>query len=73
MKPKITDKDNSVFKTHKSYSPEEVLAAGGTTAFALKHGKDRDSLIKALENLPPIEPFTEEEWTDLMQQVARDK
>jgi len=65
--------NSGLFKTHKSYSPEEILAAGGTTAFALKMGKDNESLIKALENSPPIEPFSDEEWADLMDQVAKDK
>ncbi|HEY5328077.1 MAG TPA: hypothetical protein VIJ27_13830 [Mucilaginibacter sp.] len=65
--------NQGLFKTHKSYTPEEILAAGGTTAFALKMGKDRDSLIKALENAPKPEPFTDEEWADLMADLARDK
>jgi len=37
-----------------------VLAAGGTTAFALKLGKTREALIKALQDAHPMEPFTEE-------------
>jgi hypothetical protein len=72
MKPYIP-KNQGLFKTHKSYSPEDILAAGGTTAFAIKMGKDNESFIKALQNAPPIEPFTEEEWADLMEQVARGK
>ncbi len=72
MKPKITEK-KSVWKTHKSYTVEEVFAAGGTTAFGLKMGKNNETLINALKNAPPIEPFTDEEWADLMEQVANDK
>jgi hypothetical protein len=72
MKPYIP-KNQGLFKTHTSHSPEEIFAAGGTTAFGLKMGKDNESLIKALQNAPPIEPFTDEEWADLMEQVARDK
>jgi hypothetical protein len=72
MKSDISTKKN-VWKTHKSYTPEEVFAAGGTTAFGLKMGKNNETMIKALQNAPPIEPFTEEEWADLMEQVARDK
>jgi len=30
-------------------------------------------MIKALENAAPIEPFTQEEWDDLMEQLAKDK
>jgi hypothetical protein len=65
--------NKGLFKTHKSYTPEEILAAGGTTAFALKMGKDRDSLIKALENAAKPEPFTDEEWADLMADLEKDK
>ena len=72
MKPYISP-NKGLFKTHKSYSPEEILAAGGTTAFALKMGKDMDSLIKALENAPKPEPFTDEEWADLMADLEKDK
>ncbi len=65
--------NEGLFKTHKSYTPEEILAAGGTTAFGRKTAKNKLDVIKAIENAPPIEPFTEEEWTDLMGQLAKDK
>ncbi|HWZ16449.1 MAG TPA: hypothetical protein VNW95_14515 [Mucilaginibacter sp.] len=65
--------NKGLFKMHKSYTPEEILAAGGTTAFALKMGKDRDSLIKALENAAKPEPFTDKEWADLMADLEKDK
>jgi hypothetical protein len=38
MKPDISA-NKGLFKTHKSYSPEEILAVGRTTAFAQKWGK----------------------------------
>jgi hypothetical protein len=72
MKSKTSATQN-LFKEHKSYSPDEIIAAGGATAFGEKMGKNRDSLIKALENAPKPEPFTEEEWADLMADLARDK
>lgn len=72
MKPKTFAADN-LFKNIKSHSPEEVFAAGGTTAFSLKMGKTNESMIKALENSPPIEPFTDEEWAELMEEMRRDK
>jgi hypothetical protein len=72
MNLKITS-DKKLFSDLKSYTPEEILAAGGTTAFSIKMGKDRESLIKALENAPQPEPFTEEEWADLMADLAKDK
>ena len=71
MKPKTTDK--GVFGTHKSVTVEEIMAAGGATAFGIKSGKNNETLIKALENSPKPEPFTEEEWDDLMKQLANDK
>ncbi len=72
MKPEISDNER-LWKAHKSYTPEEVLAAGGATAFGLKMGKTNESWINALKNAPPIEPFTDEEWAKLMDEVARDK
>jgi hypothetical protein len=36
MKKEVIE-NKDLFKTIKSYSPEEIFAAGGTTAFALKH------------------------------------
>jgi hypothetical protein len=72
MKPKIPGIDG-LWKTHKSYTPEEVFAAGGTTVFGLKMGKTNETLAEALKNAPPIDPFSDEEWADLMEQVAKDK
>jgi len=72
MKTDISE-NKGLFKTHKSYTPEEVFAAGGATAFGRRSGKNNETLIKALESVPKPEPFTEEEWADLMEQVAKDK
>lgn len=64
---------NAAFKTHLSHSPEEVLAAGGTTAFSLKSNKSKKKMIEALESAPVAEPFTDEEWNDLLKQMNEDK
>lgn len=72
MKHNISTSSGS-FKTHPSYSPEEVLAAGGTTAFSLKSDKNTKKLIQALQNSPVVEPFTDEEWSDLSKQMNKDK
>jgi len=72
MKQNISANEG-LFKTHKSYTPEEILAAGGTTAFGRKTAKNKFDVIEAIKNAPPIEPFTEEEWADLMEQLAKDK
>ena len=71
MKPAIKI-DTQGFKPVKSYSVEEIFAAGGTTAFAIKMGNTPEAMIKALENAPK-EPATIEELQDLMAQLARDK
>jgi hypothetical protein len=71
MNPDITNK--SEFRTHTTVSPEKILAAGGTTAFGLQAGKNNETLKKALRNSPKPEPFTEEEWASLMEQMANDK
>jgi hypothetical protein len=65
--------NQGLFKAHRSYAPEEILAAGGTTAFGRKTAKNKLDVIKAIKNAPPIEPFSDEEWADLMEQVAGDK
>ncbi|WP_121201106.1 hypothetical protein [Mucilaginibacter gracilis] len=71
MKTNLSDKNG--IRTHKSVSPEEIIAAGGTTAFGIKSGKNNETLKKALKKSPKPEPFTEEEWGSLMEQMANDK
>ena len=60
-------------RTHITVTPEEIFAAGGTTAFGIKSGKNNETLKKALKSSPKPEPFTEEEWASLMEQLANDK
>ncbi|WP_221394512.1 hypothetical protein [Dyadobacter sp. NIV53] len=73
MKADISSGSIRLSETQRSYSPDEILAAGGATAFGRKSGKNNQTLIHALENAAPIEPFTEEEWNDLLAQLERDK
>jgi hypothetical protein len=62
------------FKTHESYSPEEIFAAGGTTAFAIKIGKTYENMMEKIKNAPKFDvEFTDEEWDDLMEQLKNDK
>jgi hypothetical protein len=68
-----TSEDINGFTAHKSYTPQEILAAGGTTAFALRHGKTNESLIRALESVGITEPFTEKEWKDFLLEIEKDK
>lgn len=65
--------NTSLIKTHKTCTPEEILSAGGATLFGRKMKKNNATLIEALQKVPDIEPFTEEEWNMLQLQVARDK
>ncbi|MFC0515609.1 hypothetical protein ACFFGT_15425 [Mucilaginibacter angelicae] len=72
MKHNISTNNGSL-KIHPTHSPEEVLAAGGTTAFSLKSNKSTKKLIKALQNSPLVEPFSDKEWSDLSKQMDKDK
>jgi hypothetical protein len=60
------------FKTLKSYSVEEILAAGGTAAFAHKKGITGQKQMDALKALPALN-FSEEEWNELVNQMKNDK
>jgi hypothetical protein len=61
------------FKTFSTVSTEEILAAGGATAFGIKTGKNAGELKKALKNIPKPEPFTKEEWDSLVAQLENDR
>ena len=73
VKSKPVEAERYIFKTYESYSPEEIWAAGGTTAFAYKMGKTAQAFRESIKFAPEIEPFTDEEWDDLMEQVKNDK
>jgi hypothetical protein len=61
------------FSKLKAYSIDEVLAAGGTTAFAKKMGKSADGLLNALKNLPEDAFLTEEEFEEAMKTLNQSK
>ena len=73
MEDKITSPETPLFRTRKTYSPEEILAAGGTTAFSRKSGKDNINLAEKLKEVPDTEPFTDEEWRQALQQLQDSK
>ena len=73
MKKETSTQSATLFRTHKSYSPEDVFAGGGATAFGKKMSKSNESIAAALKDLPPIEPFSDEEWDALMKQLKADK
>jgi hypothetical protein len=61
-----------IFSNIKSYSVEEILAAGGTSAFAAKMGKSPEKLLETLQNIP--QPFfSDEEWDSLVEQIKNDR
>ncbi len=59
---KKSDEAIPSFSNFKSYSVAEIMAAGGTTAFANKLGKHPERLVEKLKNLPPDAFLTEEEF-----------
>ncbi len=69
---KIKTNDGS-FRTHKTYSPEEILSAGGATAFSRKADKSNKKLIDTLKKSAIVEPFSNEEWNNLSSQLDNDK
>jgi len=73
MKAKVTSPTGGLFRTHQAFSPEEILAAGGATAFGRKSGKDNAKLVETLKNAPEAEPFTEAEWNETLKQLKEDK
>ena len=60
------------FKTRNYYSPEEVIAAGGTTAFAHKIGKTGKAFRDSIKNAP-VADFTDEEWDIIQEQLKNDR
>ena len=73
MKAKVNSPTGGLFRTHQTVSPEEILAAGGTTAFGRKSGKDNSKLIEGLKKSPEAEPFTEDEWNETLKQLRDNK
>jgi hypothetical protein len=53
--------EHYIFPKLKSYSVDEIMAAGGPTAFAEKLGKNPQNIIKRLEKLPKDAFLTDEE------------
>ncbi|MCD0489656.1 hypothetical protein LPB86_15545 [Pedobacter sp. MC2016-14] len=61
------------FRSHKSYSPEDVWAAGGTTAFGSKNGQSNENMAEIFKEFPEVEPFTEEEWNNTLKSLKESK
>lgn len=72
MKDTLKTKPIYQFRTHKSYSVEEILAAGGTSAFAHKTGLTGKKQMDALIKIPSID-FTDAEWDDVLEILKNDR
>ena len=72
MKDTLKTKPTYQFRTHKTYSAEEILAAGGTSAFAHKTGLTGKKQMEALIKIPTIE-FTDAEWNDVLEILKNDR
>jgi hypothetical protein len=70
---KATEEAKPLFSSFKSYSIDEIIAAGGTTAFADKMGKSAKSLEDALKKIPKDAFLTEEEFLKAMETLNQSK
>ena len=61
---KVSDGTLDFFPELKSYSIDEIMAAGGTTAFANKTGKTAKALMDRLKEIPKEDFRTEEEGAE---------
>jgi hypothetical protein len=72
MKNNLKAKQTYQFRTHKTYSAEEILAAGGTSAFAHKTGLSGKKQMEALIKIPTVE-FSDTEWAEVLEMLKNDK
>ena len=66
---KISRDTQPLFSRHKSYSVAEIMAAGGTTAFANKLGKHPQFIGERLEKLPEDAFLTDDEATRALEML----
>jgi hypothetical protein len=72
MKNNLKTKYTYQFRTHKTYSAEEILAAGGTSAFAHKTGLSGKKQMEALAN-HPVEDFLTDEEMEAALKILREE
>ena len=73
MKNTLKTKEKYQFRTHKSYSVEEILAAIGTSAFARKMGFSSKKQMEALANHPAEDFLTDEEMETVLKILKENK
>lgn len=70
----LTSEDVSQsFCRHKSYSIDEIMAAGGTTAFAAKMGKNFQAIDNRLKKLPKDTFLTKDEANEALKILKESK
>ena len=57
----------------KSYSIDEIMAAGGTTAFAEKLGKNPENIENRLKRLPKDAFLTDEDVSNALRMLDESK
>lgn len=67
------EETDSSFSKHKSYSIDEIMAAGGTTAFATKMGKNFQAIGDRLKKLSKDAFLTKEEANDALRVLNENK
>jgi hypothetical protein len=70
---KISGNTQPLFPKLKSYSIDEIMAAGGTTAFANKMGKSARALMDRLKEIPKEDFLTEEEVAEALKTLNQSK
>ncbi len=70
---KIFEEAQPLFSGHKSYSITEIMAAGGTTAFANKLGKRPQFIGERFKELPADAFLTDDEVTRALETLKESK
>jgi len=70
---KISKEAQLLFSDYKSYSIAEIMAAGGTTAFANKLGKRPQVIGERFKELPADAFLTDDEVTRALETLKESK
>jgi len=70
---KLSEDLQPLFPNLKSYSIDEIIAAGGTTAFANKLGKNFENIEDRLKKLPQDSFLTDEEVAEAIKTLNQSK
>jgi hypothetical protein len=63
----VVQKNTIFFKKVKTYSAEEIIKAGGTTAFGKQTGYNHDKL----KNIPVGEILTDKEYHEALKSLTK--